>query len=791
MSKSTGHRQGGLKGLVKRSIFSVFVVTALVSGFFVANSVFAATSIYVNDATGSDAYDGTSATFVSGLMGPKQTIQAGIDVASDGDTITLGSDITITSQVNVNKAVTIDGGNFTIFASFNKTSNSNNSAIGVGHSDVTIKNLVVDGAAGGQVWNLQLHGINVYQSTGVTLDTVIVSNFGGAAVIVNGSTVTATSLNTNNNIWGAVNVDPGSGVTTPSVFTLSGSGVLAEGTQIWSDGDNVTETATVTVTAAGYNMYKKGGTAAFYVWTNGALTGVATIGTTYYTTIQAAVNAAISGDTVNVSAGTYNEQVAVTKNLHLTGAGVGVSIIQAPSTMPVATDENSNIVKISGSSISVELDGFTISGPGPTGCGSIRAGIFVRDGANANIHDNRIQDIRDSSFSGCQNGQGIWVGRQAWSTSGTATINHNVIVGYQKGGIVVDNTGSSATITNNTVTGVGPTTAIAQNGIQISRGATSTVTGNNISGNVYTGGAGTCSGDGSTAVDKTTFYAGCDTSAGLLLWTHGAGVTASGNIISSNQLGVDVSGSNSAVVNDKNNISGSTLYGMHADAVSINATNNWWGAASGPSGVGKGAGDAVSTNVNYRPWLLEADGDTYALTIALTEPNQWALVSAPTLLSEAPTVINDGEGDATLLIYEGGEFVSPAGDNADIVKPVSAFYAKTTNKGGVGFKYATGGPANTSKDLTVGWNLVGTNTNSSAQNEFATIQNTPTDSGMVTLYVPGISNSRKDWGYTSWELDANHDLNANPITELVNNNLSEYDGYWVFMNVVKAFVKNL
>ena len=35
----------------------------------------------------------------------------------------------------------------------------------------------------------------------------------------------------------------------------------------------------------------------------------------------------------------------------------------------------------------------------------------------------------------------------------------------------------------------------------------------------------------------------------------------------------------------------------------LDAENNWWGHASGPSGEGAGSGDAVSTNVDYDPWL--------------------------------------------------------------------------------------------------------------------------------------------------------------------------------------------
>lgn len=204
-----------------------------------------------------------------------------------------------------------------------------------------------------------------------------------------------------------------------------------------------------------------------------------------YCTIQAALNASetVNGNHISVAAGNYPEQVTITKSIHL--AGDAGAIIQAPSSLPIAADPLSNIVLVSGSGVSAEISGFTIQGPGSTGCGSMGRGIFVRDGAFANIHDNQILDIRDNVFSGCQNGIAIQVGRNAIATSGTATIANNIITGYQKGAIVVDNTGSDATITGNTITGAGTTIITAQNGVQISRGATAKISGNTISGNSF------------------------------------------------------------------------------------------------------------------------------------------------------------------------------------------------------------------------------------------------------------------------------------------------------------------
>ena len=93
-----------------------------------------------------------------------------------------------------------------------------------------------------------------------------------------------------------------------------------------------------------------------------------------------------------------------------------------------------------------------------------------------------------------------------------------MIVGYQKGGIVVDNAGSNATITNNAVTGAGTTSVNGQNGIQISRGATATLSGNTVTGNSF-----------HLASNPWDWGA-----AGILLYQSGAVTMSGGNVVSGN-----------------------------------------------------------------------------------------------------------------------------------------------------------------------------------------------------------------------------------------------------------------
>ena len=151
----------------------------------------------------------------------------------------LQADCTTSSIINVPAGTTLEGNGHTITSAFSKTDNDNNAAIGiVGADGVTINNLTVDGTGG-----TQLHGINVFESNGLTINDVTIQDMNRTGLVVNGSGVTVNNITTANNGWHGVNVDQGTGVTSPAVLTVNGTSTHNESAQIYVD--NTLEQVTV------------------------------------------------------------------------------------------------------------------------------------------------------------------------------------------------------------------------------------------------------------------------------------------------------------------------------------------------------------------------------------------------------------------------------------------------------------------------------------------------------------------------------------------------------------------
>lgn len=164
------------------------------------------------------------------------------------DVINITADLEINARLNVTRPLTINGGSKTVTVATDLgTDNSKKQALAILAEGVTVRDLTINSAG-------LAAGATVYNGA-AAFNNVSLLNSKNAALIVNGSTVTVVGLKTSGSVWGAVNVDPGAGVTRPSVFTFDATSSFAEDPGVWTDGKNVTDEVPVTVTPpAGWEM---------------------------------------------------------------------------------------------------------------------------------------------------------------------------------------------------------------------------------------------------------------------------------------------------------------------------------------------------------------------------------------------------------------------------------------------------------------------------------------------------------------------------------------------------------
>src|SRR5581483_64446 len=202
----------------------------------------------------------------------------------------------------------------------------------------------------------------------------------------------------------------------------------------------------------------------------------ATINVSPGQSIQAAVNAAHAGDTINVAAGTYHESVEITKSLSVIGAGQGATILVPPSSPPRtqsgfcfdpkaptefngmcihgAVDSKGNVTSPVGA---VRVSGFTVknfNGVGVLFFGAssphVDHNTFLNNsdyGTTAFVSTN---DFFDSNISNKNGEAGIYVGD---SPHADATVTNNEANNNANFGIFVRDASGPGMIANNLVRG--------------------------------------------------------------------------------------------------------------------------------------------------------------------------------------------------------------------------------------------------------------------------------------------------------------------------------------------------
>jgi len=163
-----------------------------------------------------------------------------------------------------------------------------------------------------------------------------------------------------------------------------------------------------------------------------------------YDTIQEAIDASSTGDTVWVAAGTYYENILLAPgpnnktNLTLISEnGPELTVISAPS---IDGGDNGSVVTIA-ANFNATLDGFTIRDGSTSGNGG---GVLIGTDASPTINNCIITNNSASGFGG-----GITVGSSATPTINNCIITHNSALAG--GGISVASS-TSPTITNCTIT---------------------------------------------------------------------------------------------------------------------------------------------------------------------------------------------------------------------------------------------------------------------------------------------------------------------------------------------------
>ncbi len=511
--------------------------------------------------------------------------------------------------------------------------------------------------------NQPVDGVLIWDGTGNTVQGNAVSGFvndvyvgqdpvyllnlpswSGSGSSINGTFANSGNTVAFNNLGTLATPASGSGVTGYAVANLNNSTSFAlNATENWWGSANGPTNAANTYNVGAQGLSVSSGVD-FTPWLTSAPAVGATSGTTFapvtditssaqFASIQAAVNAAVSGDTIQVAAGTFTEGVTINTPVTLEGAQHGVDArtrTGVPETVITANAAGSGGFGINASN--VVIDGFTIATNAPTsalnniapnyGTGIDVAatvsgtqiindiiqnnvfGVYLKsDGTYKTLVEHDL--FNNNNQPGAASGNGIYTD----GALSNAVIENNTFTANSSAGIVM--AGSSAgletgiTIANNEFLG---TTALGGTALALFNVTNSKITGNFVNGT------------GPTATDADAIYLGGGDS----------GITLSDNLIRNSagwaihlQTGYGPAPilANSSIVATLNSLgSSNTLGGLRVGSkaytgTNINAADNWWGSVSGPGGTEVSGGSST-----VKPWISTLALSSPILSLANNHP---------------------------------------------------------------------------------------------------------------------------------------------------------------------------
>ncbi|WP_255192863.1 right-handed parallel beta-helix repeat-containing protein [Natronobeatus ordinarius] len=337
---------------------------------------------------------------------------------------------------------------------------------------------------------------------------------------------------------------------------------------------------------------------------------------TTHVTLQDAIDEAEVGNTLELGATTFAEDVTVdVDGLTLRGTDAGESTIDpAEIGITVEADE----VTLEGLTFALddeeadEVDGVHVT----TGATAVTIvdntfqqeqadfstrvrGIYL-EGADATVESNAFEG------DGSANTPGIRL-----RTASEATIAANEFTETSTG---VWASGNDARVEDNTFTDVSSWSIRTISGTQ-------EIVNNSIDG----GSSGIwLSGGDVVTITENEFET---TSSGIRYNGHSVDATITNNVFTGANFGFYVSDFPDQHVGGIelhwNTIAGNGegVNATHGEGT-LDATDNWWGDGSGPSGEGPGDGDSVTENVVYDPWLGAQPGQTITGAVGATDFDQ-------------------------------------------------------------------------------------------------------------------------------------------------------------------------